>query len=114
MPYAELLTDAEVAAGLERLSDWRREGKAIARTVTCRGFKGAIQVVNRVADLAVEANHHPDMAVHGYKHVTLTLSTHAAGGITRRDLELAARIDAAAADLAAPAERPEGAERGHD
>jgi pterin-4a-carbinolamine dehydratase len=44
----------------------------------------------------------------------LTLSTHAAGGITRRDLELAARIDAAAADLAAPAERPEGAERGHD
>jgi len=53
-------------------------------------------LVNRVAELAEAANHHPDILVHDYKHVRLTLSTHAAGGLTQRDFELAAKIDAAA------------------
>ena len=52
--------------------------------------------VNRVADLAEAANHHPDILVHGWNHVRFTLSTHSEGGITQSDLDLAAQIDDAA------------------
>ena len=57
---------------------------------------GSALVVNQVADVAEEANHHPDILVHGYKHVRLTLSTHSAGRVTDADHHLARRIDALA------------------
>jgi 4a-hydroxytetrahydrobiopterin dehydratase len=50
-------------------------------------------LANAVADAANAANHHPDILVHGYKHVRLTLSTHSAGGVTENDLALARTID---------------------
>ena len=56
-------------------------------------FAEAMAFVNKVADAAEEANHHPDILVHGYKHVRLTLSTHSAGGITENDFALAGMID---------------------
>jgi 4a-hydroxytetrahydrobiopterin dehydratase len=93
MPYAPLLTDAELADGLGRLPDWHREGDAIERTVKLGGFKTAIAFVNAVADAAEAANHHPDITIHGYNRVTLTLTTHASKGLTWRDLDLAGRID---------------------
>ena len=93
MPYAEPLTDAEIAAGLTGLDGWKREGDTIRRTVDLANFRAAIAVVNAVADAAEDANHHPDIEVRRYRWVTLTLSTHAARAITRRDLELAAEID---------------------
>jgi 4a-hydroxytetrahydrobiopterin dehydratase len=79
----------------ERLagSDWRREGTTIVRDVELGGFTAAMELANRVADAANEANHHPDIFVHDYKHVRLTLSTHSAGGITENDLALAQAID---------------------
>jgi 4a-hydroxytetrahydrobiopterin dehydratase len=79
----------------ERLagSGWRRDGDAIVRDVELDGFKAAMALANRVADAANEANHHPDILVHGYKHVRLTLSTHSAGGVTENDLAMAATID---------------------
>ena len=79
----------------ERLAgtDWRREDGAIVRDVELDGFKAAMALANRVADAANEANHHPDILVHGYKHVRLTLSTHSAGGVTENDLALAQTID---------------------
>jgi 4a-hydroxytetrahydrobiopterin dehydratase len=49
--------------------------------------------VNRVADLAEEANHHPDILVHGWNNVRLTLTTHSAGGLTDNDFQMAKRID---------------------
>jgi 4a-hydroxytetrahydrobiopterin dehydratase len=52
-----------------------------------------MELANRVADAANEANHHPDILVHDYKHVRLTLSTHSAGGITDNDFALARTID---------------------
>jgi len=94
----QLLSDAEVNAGLDALTDWRREGDAITRTVKCRGFRKAIELVNRVAHLATAANHHPDIAVRGYNRVTFTLTTHSEGGLTKRDLDLAAQIDEAVAN----------------
>ena len=57
-------------------SDWTREGDAIVREWTLGDFVGAIAFVNRVAELAEAANHHPDVLVHGWNHVRLTLSTH--------------------------------------
>ena len=86
------LSDSEID---ERLADsaWRREGDAIVRDVELDGFKAAMALANAVADAANEANHHPDILIHDYKRVRLTLSTHSAGGITENDLALADAID---------------------
>jgi 4a-hydroxytetrahydrobiopterin dehydratase len=88
-----LLSDAEID---ERLagSEWRREGDTIVRDIETSGFKAAMALANGVADAANEANHHPDILVHDYKHVRLTLCTHSEGGITENDLALAQSIDA--------------------
>ena len=56
-------------------------------------FAAAIAFVNRVAEVAEAANHHPDILVHGWNKVRLELSTHSQGGLTEADFELAARID---------------------
>jgi 4a-hydroxytetrahydrobiopterin dehydratase len=88
-----LLSDAEID---ERLagSEWRREGDTIVRDIETSGFEAAMALANGVADAANEANHHPDILIHDYKHVRLTLSTHSEGGITENDLALAESIDA--------------------
>jgi len=87
-----LLSDAEIE---ERLAggDWRREGDTIVRDVECEGFKSAMALANGVADAANAASHHPDILIHGYKNVRLTLSTHSEGGITENDVALAQTID---------------------
>jgi 4a-hydroxytetrahydrobiopterin dehydratase len=86
------LSDAEID---ERLAggDWLRDGDSIVRDVELDGFKAAMALANAVADAANEANHHPDILVHDYKHVRLTLSTHSDGGITENDFALAQTID---------------------
>jgi 4a-hydroxytetrahydrobiopterin dehydratase len=75
-------------------TDWRRDGNAIVRDFTCEDFATAIAFVNRVADAAEAANHHPDILVHGFNRVRLTLSTHSQGGLTDRDFDFAAIINA--------------------
>jgi 4a-hydroxytetrahydrobiopterin dehydratase len=87
-----VLTDQEVEG---RLADgeWSRDGQAIVREWTFGDFGGAIAFVNRVAETAEAANHHPDILVHGWNKVRLELSTHSRGGLTEADFELAARID---------------------
>jgi len=77
---------------MERGSHWIDSQDALERTIEFPSFRDAISFVNRIADLAEEANHHPDIAV-SYKTVTLRWTTHSAGGITERDQELAARTD---------------------
>jgi 4a-hydroxytetrahydrobiopterin dehydratase len=93
MPHATPLTDAELAEELRGLPEWTRQGAELTRTVDLADFRAAVALVNRVADAAEAANHHPDILVHGYRHVTFTLSTHDAGALTRHDVELAAQID---------------------
>jgi 4a-hydroxytetrahydrobiopterin dehydratase len=80
----------------ERLGggDWRREGEAIAREWRFADFAAAIAFVERVAEVAEAANHHPDILVHGWNKVRLTLSTHSQGGVTDADLALAQQLDA--------------------
>ena len=90
---ADLLTDEEIESGIGS-SDWRREGGAIVRDRELDDFAAAMAYVNKVADAAEEANHHPDILVHGWNQVRLTLSTHSEGGLTQSDLDMAKRIDA--------------------
>jgi len=87
-----LLSDEQVTNGLEG-TEWRREGDAIVRDRRFTDFRAAIAFVERVAEAAEAANHHPDILVHGWNKVRLTLSTHSEGGITAADLALAEQLD---------------------
>ena len=92
MPYAPLLSEPEIAAALGSAADWRRDGETIVRTVACATFREAIALVNRVADAAEEADHHPDFAIN-WRRVTFTLTTKASHGLTAKDFSMAATID---------------------
>ncbi len=87
-----LLSDDEIEQGLSG-SEWQRDGDAIARDFKVADFATAMAFVNQVAEMAEAANHHPDILVHGWNRVRLTLSTHSQGGITQSDLDLARGID---------------------
>ena len=91
---ADKLSDDAVTQGLQG-SLWEREGEAIVRDWTFADFKEAMGWVNRVAEVAEEANHHPDILVHDWNKVRLKLSTHSVGGLTQGDLDMARRIDKA-------------------
>jgi 4a-hydroxytetrahydrobiopterin dehydratase len=88
-----LLTETEIKERLARVPGWERRGREISRTWTFADFKAAMAFVNRVAELAEAANHHPDIDIR-YSKVTLALSTHDAGGLTARDFALAESIGA--------------------
>ena len=88
-----LLSDAQIEQHLQG-SDWRREEQTVVRDLTFADFAAAIAFVDRVAEVAEAANHHPDIFVHGWNKVRLTLSTHSEGGLTLADFALAARVDA--------------------
>jgi 4a-hydroxytetrahydrobiopterin dehydratase len=87
-----LLTEEEIREGLARLPQWEREGREIHRTFAFDSFASAIEFVDQVAQLAEQADHHPDIDIR-YDKVRLSLSTHSAGGLTKRDIKLAAKID---------------------
>lgn len=93
MPYAPLLPDQEIAERLEALPEWRREGDWIVRTVRCASFRAAIGLVNGVADAAEAADHHPDFEIN-WRRVTFRLTTKAAGGLSHKDFDMAAQIEA--------------------
>jgi 4a-hydroxytetrahydrobiopterin dehydratase len=88
------LAAAEITARLARLPGWRATGggSAIARTYELPSFRAALAFVSFVGEIAEAKNHHPDIDVR-YNKVTLTLSTHDAGGVTASDFELARMVD---------------------
>lgn len=86
-----LLTEDEIGAEFATTAGWERAGGAITRTMRLADFAHAMLYVGAVAHLAEEANHHPDIAI-SWNTVTLTLSTHSAGGLTEADFALARRI----------------------
>ena len=87
------LDDAAITEGLRQLPGWRRDGKAITKSCRFKDFTAAMVFVNAVAAVAERANHHPDIALHDFKDVTLRLWTHHDGGITSHDLALARAIE---------------------
>lgn len=89
-----LLDDAGIRARLDELKGWTREGDVIRKTYTLESFPAAIAFVNRIAELAERADHHPDIDIR-YDRVACALSTHSAGGLTSKDFDLAGEIDGA-------------------
>jgi 4a-hydroxytetrahydrobiopterin dehydratase len=89
----ELLSDEEITAALAGLPGWARSGDSITTTVELADFRAAMLYTGAVAYLAEAANHHPDVLIQ-WNRVTLTLSTHSAGGLTAKDMALAERINA--------------------
>ncbi|MDX6647579.1 MAG: 4a-hydroxytetrahydrobiopterin dehydratase [Miltoncostaeaceae bacterium] len=88
-----VLSEEQVAEQLKALPDWRMKGGAIVREFTFDGgFMGSIGFVNRLAAAAEVADHHPDLEI-SWNKVTVTFSTHSQGGVTDRDLEMAAEAD---------------------
>jgi 4a-hydroxytetrahydrobiopterin dehydratase len=87
-----LLEDDQIDERLQG-SEWRREGNEIVRDLQFEDFAAAMAFVNRVADAAEAANHHPDILVHGWNRVRLAVTNHAQGGLTEADFALADRID---------------------
>ena len=89
-----LLTADEISTQLAALPDWEVRGDQLTRTYTLPSFTHAIVFIGAIGQLAEAANHHPDLKLFGYKHVTIELSTHSEGGLTRRDFDLARQIQA--------------------
>jgi len=89
----ELLTEDEIAGRLGGVPGWTRQGSSITTTITRSDFREAMLLTGAVAYLAERASHHPDILIQWNK-VTLTLSTHSAGGLTAADFDLAAKISA--------------------
>ena len=89
---AELLSDIAIQRDLGKLPGWSRRGDALTKTFQFKEFLRGIEFVGAVARAAESANHHPDIDIR-YTKVTCTLSTHSAGGITQKDLDLAAQIE---------------------
>lgn len=86
------LTTAEVTEKLAAIPVWQLSGSNIERTITFADFPAAIAFVNKVAEAAENANHHPDIDIRWNK-VRLALSSHDAAGLTERDFKLAGIID---------------------
>ncbi len=89
-----LLSETEIAQQLAGLNGWQREGNAITRTFILGGFAEAAALPAKIAPLADAMDHHPDILIHRHKRVKVMLTTHSAGGLTAKDFELAAKIDA--------------------
>jgi 4a-hydroxytetrahydrobiopterin dehydratase len=88
---ADLLSDEEINSRLQS-GEWQRDGDQIIRNWQFKDFAQAIAFVNRVAEVAEEMNHHPDILIHGWNKVRLSVTNHSAGGLTEADFELAERV----------------------
>ncbi|MBE2232335.1 MAG: 4a-hydroxytetrahydrobiopterin dehydratase [Anaerolinea sp.] len=90
-----LLTQIEIEQALGALAGWAQTGNEISRSFTLSSFPAALVFASTVGHLAERADHHPDILIQ-YRKVTLTLSSHSAGGLTEKDFDLAREIDAIA------------------
>lgn len=87
-----LLSDEQIREKLKQLPGWERVGAEIRKTYPFASFGEGMAFANQVAAVADALDHHPDMLIQ-YRQVTLTLTSHDAGGLTERDFRLARRID---------------------
>ena len=93
MPRPEPLSPDDVSAALRELPLWSGDGDGLRRTVELPSFRDAVAAIGRIADVAEEMDHHPDIDLR-WRTLHLTLVSHSAGGVTENDLDLARRIDA--------------------
>ena len=92
------LDDDEITAALAVLPGWSRDGDVLTKTYRRRDWVGAVAFLDRIAPEADRRNHHPDVCITGYRNVTIRLTSHDEGGISKRDANLARWIEELAAD----------------
>jgi 4a-hydroxytetrahydrobiopterin dehydratase len=88
-----LLTKDEIAKNLSSLSGWMSDGNEIAKQFQFKDFVEALSFVNKAGAEAEKINHHPDIFIHSWNKVKITISTHSEGGITKKDFQLAEKIE---------------------
>ena len=86
------LSKDDLVQRLEKMAGWSYEQNALQKNYTFASFLPGIQFVNKIAEAAESAGHHPDITIN-YNVVSISLSTHSAGGVTERDFDLAGQID---------------------
>ena len=87
------LTDDEIKLGLAALPAWEVRAGLLTKTYTVRSFAHGVLFIGAIGQLAEAANHHPDVNLHDYNRVTVSLVTHSDGGLTDKDFALARQID---------------------
>src|SRR5882762_2920624 len=93
MAKLKKLSEQKIKRGLAKLNGWKRERNVLSKEFTLSSFTGAAKFIAKIAPIANRMDHHPDLQLHRYKRVKIMLTTHDAGGITRKDFDLAAKID---------------------
>ncbi len=88
-----LVSPEEINHRLSGLPGWEVREGLLTKTYVVRSFAHGVLFIGAIGQLAEAANHHPDVSLHGYKNVTVRLSTHSEGGITEKDFALAAQIE---------------------
>ena len=86
------LSEEEIAQKLEKLNEWDADGEFLIKGWEFENFAEALAFVNKVGELAEQANHHPDISF-GWGYAEIALTTHDAGGLTENDFALAEKID---------------------
>ncbi len=89
---AGLLDEKQIQEGLTQRPQWEYRDGVIVREVTASDFMSGIRLVDRVAEVAEQVNHHPDIDIR-WTTITFALVTHAMGGVTEHDLNMAGKID---------------------
>jgi len=90
----DALSDNIIIEKLTRLAGWIYDNKSLQKEFKLGNFVDAIDFINKIANEAEKLDHHPDILLHSYNKVTITLSTHSKGGVTESDFKLADAIDA--------------------
>ena len=88
-----VLNENEIKSRLSGLSNWKYSENQIGKEYQMKDFSEALSFVNKVGTFAEEMNHHPDIFIHSWNKVKITISTHSDGGVTEKDFILAKQIE---------------------
>jgi 4a-hydroxytetrahydrobiopterin dehydratase len=89
----QVLEEAKINEKINSLKGWEYKNKQIGKEYELKDFKEALSFVNKIGDRAEEMDHHPDIFLHDWNKVKITVSTHSAGGVTENDFKLAEKIE---------------------
>ena len=89
----QVLEEAKINEKINSLKGWEYKNKQIGKEYELKDFKEALSFVNKIGDRAEEMDHHPDIFLHDWNKVKITVSTHSAGGVTQNDFKLAEKIE---------------------
>jgi 4a-hydroxytetrahydrobiopterin dehydratase len=89
----KILTENEINEKLKEISGWSFRDNSISKEFKLKDFKNALAFVNKIGDEAEKMDHHPDIFIHSWNKVKITISTHDAGGVTQNDFNLAKKIE---------------------